>query len=61
MSRTGLGAGSLISHAYATGQICGIVIDPNNTEADEDRGVLVSKDHGWVIRYFAPNRCWIAD
>lgn len=59
MKRTGQDPGTLISLGYANGQICGIVLDPQHPDADDERAVIASTS-GWVVGYDPQSRYWTA-
>ncbi|MFO7275207.1 MAG: hypothetical protein DIU55_010080, partial [Bacillota bacterium] len=59
MERTGQDAGTLISLGYANGQLCGVELDPQHPEANDERGVIASLQ-GWVVEYDPQTRCWTA-
>jgi hypothetical protein len=56
---TGDSAGDIVSTGYADGEVCGVVLDPNHPQADDDRAVIAS-DQGWVVRYNHSARWWEA-
>ena len=59
MKLTGHDPGTLISLGYASGQICGIELDPQNPEISDERGIIASVN-GWVVGYDPQARCWTA-
>jgi len=61
MQRTGQSAGDLISHGYADGEICGILLNPEHPAADDEHGVIVGDGPGgekWIVRYDAQSGYW---
>lgn len=59
MERTGQDAGTLISHGYASGQICGVELDPQHPDVDDERAVIASTC-GWVVGYDHQSHYWTA-
>lgn len=63
MQRTGHSAGTLISHGYADGEICGVVLLPEHPEADDEHAVIAGEGvdgETWVVGYRAQDGCWSA-
>lgn len=59
MKHTGQDVGTLIRVGYANGQVCGIILDPEHSDADDERGVIASAQ-GWVVEYDAQSGYWTA-
>jgi hypothetical protein len=46
-----------IGYAYAKGTAAGVSLSYDHPDIDDERGVLVSADEGWVV-YFDPRTRW---
>lgn len=63
MRRTGQAASGMISFGYASGQICGVLLNPEHPDADDQAGVIVGDapdGSTWTVRYSAETGYWSA-
>ena len=49
-----------ISFSYANGRAAGVALSYDDPNIDDERGVLVSADGAWVVRFHHPAHWWVA-
>lgn len=52
-------ASDQISFGYANGNAAGVSLSYDHPAVDDERGILVSVDGAWVVRFDIRNKWWI--